>query len=239
MKVGLLSVTLLVILASVAVLNSKSDTSTPITPQQQTIQSSASYLAIGDSYTIGEGVTATERWPNQLVTQLKASGVDIELAGNPSVTGYTTQDVIEFELPLVGSLDPKYVSVLVGVNDYVQGVPIETFGARFKQILDRITETVSPDNVLVVTIPDYSKTPTGQRFGDPAVASKAINQMNSIITAEATQRQIPVVDIYPISQLAATDQSLTAADGLHPSGKQYSEWVDQILLVHPNLFSRP
>ncbi len=89
--------------------------------------SSIKYLPLGDSYTIGQSVREQERWPNQLAARLNAVGQDVQIVDNPSVTGYTTQDLIDRELPLVKELKPQFVTILIGVNDYVQGVSLQTF----------------------------------------------------------------------------------------------------------------
>ena len=183
------------------------------------------YVALGDSYTIGTSVVPAERWPDQLVARLPA----LQLVANLGVNGFTSRDLIEVELPQLAELRPDVVTILIGVNDVVQGVPEATYRVNVTLILDRVTGLVGANRVLVVTTPDYTVTPSGADYGDPAQQSAGIRAMNAIITDLARARGIAVVDIHDISLDAATDRSLVASDGLHPSGAQYRLWVERIL----------
>ena len=182
------------------------------------------YVALGDSYTIGTSVGEAERWPNQLTVRLP----QLELVANLGVNGFTSRDVIEVELPRLAALQPELVSLLVGVNDVVQRVPTESYRANVIDILDDLIARVGADRVLVVTTPDYTVTPAGADYGDPAKQSAGIQHNNAIITELASARGIKVVEIFDISREAAADRSLVADDGLHPSGIQYGRWVDRI-----------
>jgi acyl-CoA thioesterase-1 len=185
-----------------------------------------SYLPLGDSYTIGESVAEFERWPNQLADSFERTGRSLQILENPAVTGYTTQDLITYELPLVGKLKPEFVTVLIGVNDYVQGVGIERFSANMELIVMRLRKQMHrPENILLVTIPDYAKTPAGASYGDPLVASRCILQMNDVIILAAKGAGLPCADIFEVSQLVRNDPGLVAPDGLHPSALQYRAWV--------------
>lgn len=182
------------------------------------------YVALGDSYTIGTSVRAGERWPDQLVARVPA----LDLVANLGVNGYTSRDLIRDELPRMPSLRPDFLTVLIGVNDVVQGVPAATYAANVAAILDQVVGMVGAGRALVVTTPDYTFTPAGADYGNPIRQSTGIRTNNAIITAAATARGITVVDIYDISLGAKTDRSLVADDGLHPSGAQYALWVDRI-----------
>lgn len=195
----------------------------------KTSQATFTYVALGDSYTIGQSVAEHERWPNMLTDRLQENNLSIELIANPSVTGYTTQDLIDRELPLVQELQPTFVTLLIGVNDYVQGVNEQTFQRNLRLILDTLQGQPGLENrILLVTIPDFGKTSAGQKYGDPAESEAAIKNFNRIIKDEADKRELPVADIFEVSQMVATDTSLTARDGLHPSGKQYELWTSII-----------
>ena len=196
---------------------------------------SVRYVALGDSYTIGTSVPTTDRWPNQLV----ARAPQLELVANLGVDGFTSADVIEVELPQVAALRPDVVTLLIGVNDVVQGVPEAKYRRNVGQILDELIRQVGADHVLVVTTPDYTVTPAGADFGDPATQSAGIQRNNGIIIELATARGVAVVDIYDLSLLAATDRSYVAGDGLHPSGRQYGLWVDRILPVVSRMLTEP
>ena len=185
------------------------------------------YVALGDSYTIGTSVAEPERWPNQLRSRLP----DLELVANLGVNGFTSRDVISVELPKLDALRPEFITLLIGVNDVVQGVPPETYRANVLQILDDAVDRVGADRVLVVTTPDYTVTPAGGDYGDPATQAAGIRANNAIIAEVAGIYAIPVVDIYDISLGAASDRALVASDGLHPSGAQYALWVDRIVPV--------
>jgi lysophospholipase L1-like esterase len=184
---------------------------------------------LGDSYTIGTSVAEHERWPNQLVGRIGAGYPRLELVANLAVNGFTSRDVIEAELPALGELRPDFVSLLVGVNDVVQGVPEDRYRANLDVILDDLVARVGPSNVVLVTTPDYTVTPAGADYGDPAAQSAAVRRFNGILERVAQSRAIAVVDIHPLSLRAATDRSLVAADGLHPSGAQYRLWVDEMV----------
>ena len=194
------------------------------------------YVALGDSYTIGTSVRAAEHWPNQLAA--RAPELDLELVANLGVNGFTSRDVIEVELPRLPGLLPELVSLLIGVNDVVQGVPAETYRANVAEILERVTASVGADRAFVVTTPDYTVTPAGADYGDPARQSAGIRRNNAIIAELATERGVPVVDIFDISLEARDDRSLVADDGLHPSGVQYERWVDRIEPVVRGLLDR-
>ncbi len=182
------------------------------------------YVALGDSYTIGTSVAERERWPDQLVARLP----QLELVANLGVNGFTSRDVIEVELPQLDALRPELITLLIGVNDVVQGVPAETYRQNVARILDDAVDRVGAARVLVVTTPDYTVTPSGADYGDPVQQSAGIRANNAIITDVARGLGIQVVDIHDISLGAATDRGLVASDGLHPSGAQYELWVDRI-----------
>jgi len=183
------------------------------------------YVALGDSYTIGTSVGEAERWPNQLVARTPA----LILVDNLGVNGYTSADVIRVELPQLDALRPEFMTLLIGVNDVVQGVPEETYRRNVERILDDLVLQVGAGRVLVVTTPDYTVTPAGANYGDPVLQAAGIRSNNAIETAAAEARGVRVVDIYSISLGAAGDRGLVAGDGLHPSGRQYRLWVDAIL----------
>jgi lysophospholipase L1-like esterase len=189
------------------------------------------YVALGDSYTIGTAVgRADDRWPEQLVARCRdAEGEPrLELVANLGVNGYTSTDVIREELPLLSRLDPGFASILVGVNDVVQGVPAAEYEANAAAILDALLALLAPDRAVAIATPDYTATPQGAAYGDPAVQSAGIRRNNAILARLAGDRGVPFVDIHDLSLRCAWDRSLVAADGLHPSGEQYRLWVDRI-----------
>lgn len=190
------------------------------------------YVAIGDSYSIGEGASADESWPAVMTRHLNARGLHVDLVANPSVTGWTTQQAIDRELPVFVESKPNFATLLIGVNDWVQGVDEKTFHQRFNFLLDRILEVLHDKNrLLIVTIPDFGVTPTGAKYARGRNISEGIASFNKIITDESKKRGLRVVDIFELSKKMGTDRSLVAADGLHPSAKEYAEWEKIIFLV--------
>lgn len=199
---------------------------------QQPQGNSIRYVALGDSYTIGQSVSESERWPNLLTEELNTNGVNIKLVGNPSQTGWTTQHVIDYELPVMVKQKADFVTLLIGVNDYVQGVPVETFENNINIILEQILEQVdTPDRVVVVTIPDFGVTPAAAYFNTPQNISDGISEFNSVIINSAKQHDIPVVDIYKISQGMTKNSGLVLDDGIHPSPAEYILWEQAIYPV--------
>jgi acyl-CoA thioesterase I len=183
------------------------------------------YVALGDSYTIGTAVAEDDRWPNQLVTRVP----ELDLVGNPAVNGYTSAELIAEELPQLDALRPEFVSVLVGVNDVVQGVPDAQYAGNVAVILEELLVRLPPNRIVCVATPDYTQTPRGGDFGDPLERSDGIVRVNAILREACEARGIRFVpEIFEISQEASEDGSLVADDGLHPSGVQYERWVDVI-----------
>ncbi|HEX5014243.1 MAG TPA: SGNH/GDSL hydrolase family protein [Candidatus Limnocylindrales bacterium] len=198
------------------------------------------YVALGDSYTIGTAVaTAPERWPSQLVDRCRAAdgGPLLELVANLGVNGFTSRDVIESELPQLDRLAPDFVSILVGVNDVVQGVPPSEYERNVAVILDTLLERLPSDRIVAVSTPDYTVTPQGANYGDPAVQSAGIRGTNEILHRLAANRRIAFVDIHDLSMRAARERTLVAEDGLHPSGAQYGLWCDRIAPVASELIA--
>ena len=183
------------------------------------------YAVVGDSYSCGEGATPGESWPALLTQHLKRDGVDVDLVSNPSVTGWTTKDAIDKELPKFVNSNPNFATLLIGVNDWVQGVDETTFRNRFSYLLDHMLAVLpNKKHLLVVTIPDFGVTPTGPKYARGRNIHEGITQFNQIVTEEAHKRGLEVVDIFPLSKKMGQDKSLVAKDGLHPSAKAYAEW---------------
>jgi len=198
-----------------------------VTVQPTPSSMNMSYVALGDSYTIGTALSATDSWPSQLVDRLDGR---LELVANLGVIGYSTADLIAAELPALDDLDPEFVTIQIGVNDVVRGVPQSAYTANVELILDALLERLTPARILAVATPDYTLTPAGSSFGDPAQQSGEIARFNEVLRSAAEARGIAfVADIYQISRRAASDPSFVAGDGLHPSGAQYALWVDAIL----------
>lgn len=190
------------------------------------------YVALGDSYTICEGATIEESWPVLLAKELTQNGVNTELIANPSRTGWTTQDLIDNELNICEKANPDFVTLLIGVNDWVQGVDIETFHKRLNYIIEKV-EALLPDkrNLLLVTIPDFGVTPTGALYSGGRNIAEGIRKFNEVITMEAQKRKLQCVDIFAETQKMKGQSELIAKDGLHPSAKEYAIWEGMIYPV--------
>jgi acyl-CoA thioesterase-1 len=187
-------------------------------------------VALGDSYTIGTSVEPAERFPDQLVAA-RSEVPCLRLVANLGVNGYTSADLIRDELPAVADLEPEFATVLIGVNDVVQGVPIERYRANAVTILDALLDRLPADRIVTVAVPDYTVTPSGADYGDPRQQHDGIVATNDVMARLARERGIAFVDIFDLSLGAARDRSLVAIDGLHPSGTQYGLWVERIVPV--------
>jgi acyl-CoA thioesterase-1 len=197
------------------------------------------YVALGDSYTIGTAThAADERWPDQLVAWLGPEPPTLRLVANLGVNGWTSAGVIRDQLPALDGLRPGFVSLLVGVNDVVQRVQIETYRTNAGLLLDALAARLPVDRIVAVSTPDYTVTPAGANYGDPAVQAAGIRHVNTAFGELAAERGIAFVDIHDLSLDAATDRRLVADDGLHPSGAQYARWVERIGPVVARLLGR-
>jgi lysophospholipase L1-like esterase len=211
----------------------------PPSPAASSASQTLRYVALGDSYTIGTAETESARWPNQLVARLGPEPPTLELVANLGVNGFTSADVIAAELPQLVALHPEFVSLLVGVNDVVQGVPETEFRRNASLILDDLLGRLPADRIVTVATPDYTVTPWGAASGDPVAQSAGIRRVNAILAQLAAARRIRFVDIYDLSLRAGSDAGLVAGDGLHPSGAQYALWVDRIAPVVEELLHSP
>jgi acyl-CoA thioesterase I len=194
------------------------------------------YVPLGDSYTIGTSVTAAESWPRQLVERLP----ELELVGNIAVNGYSSDDVINEELPQLDRLRPELVTLLIGVNDVVQRVSDLQYAGNVAVILEELLTRLPPERIVGIATPDYTLTPQGAAFGEPDQQSDAIVRFNAILREACEARRIRFVPgVFEISQAVLEDPSLVAGDGLHPSGSQYSLWADEIEPVVSELLRNP
>ncbi len=185
------------------------------------------YVALGDSYTIGTGVEPDQAWPRQLAARL--TDLDLDLVANLAVNGSTADDVATEQMPDLESLAPELASLLVGVNDVVQGVPEERYGARVSEILDGMLQLLPASRVFAVATPDYTASRQGGAYGVPEQQRAAVLRNNEILRGACEYRGIAyVADTFEISAEISGSAGMLAADGLHPSGEQYARWVDAI-----------
>jgi acyl-CoA thioesterase I len=194
------------------------------------------YVALGDSYTIGTGVAAADRFPDQLVRATPELG--LELVANLGINGFTTADLIRDELPPLNGLSPEFVTLLIGVNDVVQGIPTATYRSNVNEIIGVLEAHLPADRIVTISIPDYTVTPSGGDYGDPVDQHDGIVAANAVMAQLAGERGIAFVDIFDLSLQAAADAALVAGDRLHPSGAQYRLWVERIAPVVDALLRR-
>lgn len=188
------------------------------------------YLPLGDSYTIGTGALEKESWPSVLTDHLNQNNIKCRLLDNPARNGFSTQDLINEELPLVKKLQPDFVTLLIGANDWVRGVTKAVYTKNLIYILDELSrEMPSHGKILLVTIPDFGVTPYGKNFVNNRSKDPGLYEFNSVLKEQAQLRKIQVVDIFELSKKMGTDDSLVSSDGLHPSKKGYALWESIIL----------
>ncbi len=194
---------------------------TPV-PSQKSIH----YLALGDSYTIGESVAENDRWPNQLAAMLSNQGIQTEVT-IIARTGWTTDELWQGiqANPPKGKYD--LVSLLIGVNNQYRGYSVDEYREQFRFLLNKSIEYAGGDvnHVFVFSIPDWGVTlfATGQ---DRGRISSEIDLFNTTSREETEKAGVHYVDITPISRKAVGEPNLLAADGLHPSGEMYAQWVE-------------
>jgi len=189
------------------------------------------YLALGDSYTIGESVAARDRWPEQLAKLLEAEGLQTEVT-LIARTGWTVDELWEGiqANPPEGTYD--LVTLLIGVNDQYRGYPVDGYREDFRFMLGKAIEYAGgrPDRVVVLSIPDWGFTPfAATRDTEPI--SRQIDEFNAVNLAETEAAGAHYVDVTIISRMAMDDFELIAGDRLHPSGKMYTLWAEKVLPV--------
>lgn len=198
-------------------------------PNSENMQNdSISYLALGDSYTIGESVDESERWPVQLAEKMKENGVNVRPPKIIATTGWRT-DQLKAAVESA-NLGPQYdmVSLLIGVNNQYQGRTVESFAPEFEELLQKAIELAggNKSKVFVLSIPDYGKTPFGASKEEEI--AKQLDAYNAISKDICAEYGVDYFDITPISREAKADPDLIAKDKLHPSGKMYTRWVELI-----------
>lgn len=191
------------------------------------------YLALGDSYTIGEQVSSKDNFPNQVAAMMKNTSVDFQLERIIARTGWTTDEleagIVEsnMEKPMLPSYD--FVSLLIGVNNQYRGRTVENYKPEFEELLKKAIRFAGnrPDHVVVISIPDWGVTPFASGRDREQIA-KEIDVYNAA-NKEMTERyHVYYINITPWTREAAADPSLLAADDLHPSEKEYQRWAEKI-----------
>jgi lysophospholipase L1-like esterase len=191
---------------------------------------SSRFLALGDSYTVGEGVAEDERWPVQLAAMLRARGAQTDEPLIVAKTGWTTDELIQG----IDNATPEgtfaLVSLLIGVNNQYRGRTVDEYRTQFAELLRRAIAFAGgkADHVIVLSIPDWGATPFAAGR-DRLKIGREIDAFNAVNLDEALRAGAHYVDVTPSSRLALSDASLVASDGLHPSGKMYRVWAEAVL----------
>ena len=192
------------------------------------------FLALGDSYTIGHGVDEAERWPMQLAARLRAQGVAVEEPVIIARTGWTTAE-LDAGIDEVAPEGPfDLVSLLIGVNNQYRGLGPLEYRDEFERLLARSIGFAGGEarRVVVLSIPDWGVTPFAAERDGELIASE-IDLFNAMNAAKTSEAGAAYVDVTAISRQAAEDRTLIAEDGLHPSGKMYGLWAEEVARVVP------
>ena len=200
------------------------------TDQHQQPAAAVRLLALGDSYTIGESVAESERWPLQLAELLRKEGFKLEAPAIIARTGWTSGEL----LAAINSARPtgvfEVVSLQIGVNNQFRGLDEQQYVRELDELLELAIEFAGgdPSRVVVLSIPDWGVTPFAAGRDRAGIASE-IDRFNHLKHDRANRRGCHFVNVTPLSREAADDPSLLAADGLHPSGKMYARWCELAL----------
>jgi len=188
------------------------------------------YLALGDSYTIGTGASDVEySYPTIVGTRLaEATGRKVQVT-NPAVNGFTTQDLIDRELRYLQRFNPQLVTVLIGVNDIVQGRTAEQYRASLRRIYDAVASLDLPDGqAAAISIPNWSVVPAARDFGEPERLRHLTDEFNAIANEDASSRGFTWIDITDVSTSDTGADGWISEDRLHPGDTQYAAWADVI-----------
>jgi lysophospholipase L1-like esterase len=232
----------LLIVLIVVTLGCKSEIVQPLEQQDKdrTTINGLKYLALGDSYTIGEGVAETQRYPVQLGDSLKKYDILLDSIRIIARTGWTTDELSRAIDQ--ATLAPPYdlVTLLIGVNNQYRGRTPENYRQEFTQLLIGAISFAGndPKRVIIISIPDWGVTPFAQGRDQTRIAEE-IDAFNAINKQEAINAGVYYINVTPVSREAATRLELLAPDGLHPSGLMYALWVKDLLPIAKDILKKP
>jgi lysophospholipase L1-like esterase len=188
------------------------------------------FLALGDSYTIGEAVARAERWPEQLSAMLRELGVEVEEIEIVAKTGWTADELAAAIDRARPSGPYDLVTLLIGVNNQYRGRPLDEYRDHFRRLVARAVDFTGGEasRVIVLSIPDWGVTPFAAGR-DRAQIAREVDQFSAVHRAEVLTAGARYVDVTTISREAATDAGLIASDGLHPSAEMYGRWAERVL----------
>ena len=203
------------------------------------MNTSHTLLCLGDSYTIGESVPPAENFPNQTISLLRKDGYAFEDPEIVAKTGWTTDElqVAIDKHSLKDSYD--FVTVLIGVNNQYRGRTVENYSSEFESLLKQAIQFANgkAEHVIVLSIPDWGVTPFARDRDTKQIATE-IDNYNSANKAIAERYKAGYIDITPASREAASDRSLIASDGLHPSAKEYKKWSESLSLFIKSIINQ-
>ncbi len=192
------------------------------------LESSYSFIALGDSYTIGEGVNENERWPNQFVDVAYENGVDFDQPIIIAETGWKTYDLLNAINQTNFTKKYDYVSLLIGVNNQFNSRPIDEFEQDLNDLMEEMKKIKKNDgSIIIISIPDWGYSPFGES-SDMIDISSQIDLFNSSLRKFASTNNLKFVDVTEISRRGIDEPNLIAGDSLHPSGIMYLEWAKKI-----------
>ena len=198
---------------------------------QSQVETPVRFLALGDSYTIGQGVSTSSRWPVQLLDSLQARGYSTDTLAIIATTGWRTDQLLNaIAGKQLAQKQFNMVSLLIGVNNQYQNRPLAQYRPELEALIDSALRYVGGQTgrVFVLSIPDYAYTPFGQQ-GNPFAISQQIDVYNTIKRDVCDSLGIAYFNITDISRQGLTDPTLVATDQLHPSGRQYGLWVQRLM----------
>ncbi|MET4106667.1 SGNH/GDSL hydrolase family protein [Hymenobacter sp. UYP22] len=200
------------------------------TPVPTAPANSVSYLALGDSYTIGQSVPASDRWGVQLAQLAQAEGLQ-----TPDIiaqTGWTTGELQQAIRAANVQKTYGLVSLMIGVNNQYRGLPLDTYRTEFRQLLQTAVQFAGgrPRRVFVLSIPDWSQTPAGRSYPQARI-SQEIDQFNAVAREECSKVTVEFVDVTDLTRSASSAPAQFAPDGLHYSGLHMGQWANRALPV--------
>ena len=200
------------------------------------------FLALGDSYTIGEGVAAAERWPAQLAALLQAQGIALDPPEIVARTGWTTDELAAAMDAHAFKSPYALVTLLIGVNNQYRGRDLENYRVEFRRLLERAIALAGdrPQRVIVVSIPDWGVTRFGHGSGrDTSQIAHEINAYNAANAQIAKMLHVAYVDVTSASRDDGDRAEMLVADGLHPAAAAYRHWTERILPAAQGALSSP
>lgn len=195
-------------------------------------QKTYTYLALGDSYTIGEKVKNSENFPNQVTELLRKEGLDFKEPAIVAKTGWTTDELQEGIKKAKLQQHYDFVTLLVGVNNQYRERSVADYIPQFEVLLKKALKYTrnNPRHVIVLSIPDWGVTPFAEGRDRKQIATR-IDEYNAANKLIAEKYKVHYIDITPGTREAANDSELLAADGLHPSGKEYAKWAKEVAAI--------